>query len=107
MVQGIGTGKRCGYKIYFERCRRARSGRASLLVADKGGFGKPDSVTIVLSGSVHSGDPLLSSKITAIDFGINTPCQTQDTTITLLNTGCDTLIITAANFGGSNFSLTG
>ncbi|MEI8134310.1 MAG: choice-of-anchor D domain-containing protein [bacterium] len=60
--------------------------------------------SIPISADIVSGTRLLSSKDTILDFGSRSICDNSlDSTVTVHNSGCDTLIITGLNFLGKGF----
>jgi Secretion system C-terminal sorting domain len=56
---------------------------------------------------VTSGTKLLTSQLSQIDFRTTRLCSSPDSTLLLQNRGCDTLVISAAQFTGGGFDLPG
>ena len=62
---------------------------------------------IAITGIVTNGTKLLSSQLSQIDFGTSKLCSSPDSTLLLTNHGCDTLVISAAEFSTAGFELSG
>jgi hypothetical protein len=87
---------------------QAKGGRTGLLTIDAHtahGTKTPWKEDIPISGDVVSGDKLLSVIPDTMDFGTTTVCDSQDSAITLINRGCDTLTITSSALSGSGFQV--
>jgi photosystem II stability/assembly factor-like uncharacterized protein len=61
---------------------------------------------INLSGFGKSGKGVLAASPYSIDFGTTTLCEERDSIVTLRNTGCDTLRVSAIDVQGLGFSST-
>jgi len=59
--------------------------------------------SIPLSVTVTNGTRILSASVQAVDFGTISVCDSRDTTITINNTGCDTVFITGLGNLGLGF----
>ncbi len=67
--------------------------------------GREYDTTISISGVVSSGSRILSSKTTSLDFGDLTLCSQYDTTISVVNLGCDSLLISDISVTGTGVLL--
>ncbi|MDP4219385.1 MAG: hypothetical protein Q8896_03030 [Bacteroidota bacterium] len=67
----------------------------------------PADTSVDISASSIGLARLLSASVQSCDFGSTTICDERDTTITLYNSGCDSLVITSGFITGSGFSLSG
>lgn len=53
---------------------------------------------------VRSGTAVPVASVSSVDFGTMTSCESRDTTFTITNTGCDTLIIGSGQLSGAGFA---
>jgi photosystem II stability/assembly factor-like uncharacterized protein len=61
---------------------------------------------IDVKGFYSGGYGHLECTTSSIDFGTVTLCEERDSSVTMTNTGCDTLILTSASLIGKGFSIT-
>ncbi len=69
--------------------------------------GENNDTSIAISGVVTDGTKLLRSQLSQIAFEATGLCFTPDSTLLLTNRGCDTLTISAAQFVGDGFDISG
>lgn len=62
---------------------------------------------ITVYGRVAGYARMLDAAVSSIDFGIRSICDTYDTSITIRNGGCDTVLLSDEGFSGSGFSVVG
>jgi hypothetical protein len=62
---------------------------------------------IAMTGLVTNGTKILQSNLTSVDFGSTRLCTAPDSNLLLFNSGCDTLVISKAQFAGGGFELSG
>lgn len=95
-------GDTIGYTLYLNPQQKGtRSGYVVFTTSNRSGM-RTDSVSI--TAAVTDGTRILSASVSSLDFGTTSLCDERDTTITLRNSGCDTLVISDAALLGAGFS---
>ncbi|MDP4219080.1 MAG: T9SS type A sorting domain-containing protein [Bacteroidota bacterium] len=69
--------------------------------------GETSDTSIAISATVTDGLKVLAASIPSIDFPTTRLCAAPDSTLLLMNRGCDTLIISDALINGSGFVISG
>jgi photosystem II stability/assembly factor-like uncharacterized protein len=88
------------YEVYLNPAQKGfRQGRI-VLTSDGA---KSDTVSIPFTVTVTSGTKILTASQQAVDFGTVSVCDEKDSTITLTNSGCDTLWVSGSGFEGLGF----
>jgi len=92
------------YTVYLNPAAKGLR-QGMLVLTSHGASSEIDSIPFTCT--VHDGTKILSSSVNAVDFGTVSVCDEKDTTITLTNSGCDTVWVLGSGFQGLGFGTNG
>jgi photosystem II stability/assembly factor-like uncharacterized protein len=96
------------YRIRFTPIAKgAHAAQLAIRTKNKSGTGTSTDAAVSINGNVNDGTKLLAVAPPSIDFGTTTLCEEKSGTVTLRNTGCDSVIVTDALLAGLGFQISG
>ena len=92
------------YRIFFHPgSKGSAKGALHFNSQNLHGTGPVTDTVIHLDALVLDGSKLLSQDVQSVDYGKTSVCEERDSSVTLTNTGCDTVWINAASFSNPSF----
>lgn len=106
--QDIPPGDSLLYRIRFTPALKGtHNAQLQITTKNKSGAGTTTDATVSIDGDVSDGTKLVAVTPPSIDFGTTTLCEEKSGTVTLRNTGCDSVLVTDALLAGLGFQITG